>query len=77
MHPSEDIKGTISSKLLGKKIVLGITGSIAAVECVKLTRQLIRHGAEVHAVMTEKACEIIGPYSMEFATGNTVITHLT
>jgi phosphopantothenoylcysteine decarboxylase/phosphopantothenate--cysteine ligase len=77
MHPSKDIKGTLSNRLEGKKIVLGITGSIAAVECVKLARELIRHGADVHTVMTQKACEIIGPYSMEFATGNPVITHLT
>ncbi|MGA1866363.1 MAG: bifunctional phosphopantothenoylcysteine decarboxylase/phosphopantothenate--cysteine ligase CoaBC [Thermoplasmatota archaeon] len=77
MHPSDDIRGSRSKRLLGKKIVMGITGSIAAVECVKLARELIRHGAEVHAVMTEKACEIIGPYSMEFATGNPVVTRLT
>ncbi|MBN1391019.1 MAG: bifunctional phosphopantothenoylcysteine decarboxylase/phosphopantothenate--cysteine ligase CoaBC [Candidatus Thermoplasmatota archaeon] len=77
MHPSDDIRGSRSGRLSGRKIVMGITGSIAAVECVKLARELIRHGAEVHAVMTEKACEIIGPYSMEFATGNPVVTHLT
>ncbi|MGA1872794.1 MAG: bifunctional phosphopantothenoylcysteine decarboxylase/phosphopantothenate--cysteine ligase CoaBC [Thermoplasmatota archaeon] len=77
MHPSEDIRGTLSKRLLGKRILLGITGSIAAVECVKLGRELVRHGADVHAVMTEKACEIVGPYAIEFATGNPVITHLT
>jgi len=77
MHPSEDIRGTRSKRLSGKKIVLGITGSIAAVECVKLARELLRHGADVHAVMTEKASEIVGPYALEFATGNPVITHLT
>jgi phosphopantothenoylcysteine decarboxylase/phosphopantothenate--cysteine ligase len=77
MHPSEDIKGTVSKKLEGKRIVLGITGSIAAVECVKLARELIRHGAEVYPVMTKKACEIIGPYSMEFATGKRTVVELT
>ncbi|MGA1820533.1 MAG: bifunctional phosphopantothenoylcysteine decarboxylase/phosphopantothenate--cysteine ligase CoaBC [Thermoplasmatota archaeon] len=77
MHPSEDIRGTRSNRLSGKRIVLGITGSIAAVECVKLARELLRHGADVHAVMTGKACEIVGPYAMEFATGNPVVTHLT
>ena len=41
-HPAQDIKGARSSVLLGKKIVLGITGSIAAVECVHLARELAR-----------------------------------
>jgi len=77
MHPSEDIRGTRSKRLSGKRIVLAITGSIAAVECVKMARELLRHGADVHAVMTEKACEIVGPYALEFATGNPVVTHLT
>ena len=52
MHPAEEIKGNKSNILFNKKIVLGITGSIAAVECVKLARELIRHGAEVIPVMT-------------------------
>lgn len=46
-------------------------------ECVKLARELIRHGAEVHAVMSEAATKIIHPYAMEFATGNPVITEIT
>ncbi len=46
-------------------------------ECVKLARELIRHGAEVHAVMSENAQKIIHPYAMEFATGNPVITEIT
>ncbi len=77
MHPAGDIRGTKDTSLEGRKIVLCITGSIAAVECVKLARELIRHGADVHSVMTEKAAEIVGPYSLEFATGNPVVTHLT
>ncbi|MFO7990771.1 MAG: bifunctional phosphopantothenoylcysteine decarboxylase/phosphopantothenate--cysteine ligase CoaBC [Thermoplasmata archaeon] len=77
MHPSEDIKGSMGSDLEGKKIVLGVTGSIAAVECVKLVRELIREGAEVHCVMTEWAQKIIHPYSLEFASGNEVITKIT
>ncbi len=77
MHPSHDIRSSKSQYLEGKKIVIGITGSIAAVECVKLSRELIRHGADVHAVMTQKACEIVGPYSIQFGTGNPVVTELT
>lgn len=77
LHHVKLIHATKSKKLLGKKIVLAIPGSIAAVECVKLARELIRHGAEVHAVMSENARKIIHPYAMEFATGNPVVTEIT
>ena len=77
MHPSKVIRGSISKKLNGRKIILGITGGIACVECVKLARQLIRHGAEVIAVMSKEACRILSPMAMEFATGNKVITELS
>ncbi|RLF49822.1 MAG: bifunctional phosphopantothenoylcysteine decarboxylase/phosphopantothenate--cysteine ligase CoaBC [Thermoplasmata archaeon] len=66
-----------SEKLLGKKIVMGITGSIAAVECVKLARELIRHGAEVYAVMSKEATKIIHPYALEYATGNKPMADIT
>ncbi len=77
MHPSESIKGALSQKLEGRTIVLGISGGIACVECVKLARQLIRHGAEVIPVMTDEACRFISPMTMEFATGNAAITGLS
>jgi phosphopantothenoylcysteine decarboxylase/phosphopantothenate--cysteine ligase len=77
LHHVRLIHATKSRKLVGKKIVLAIPGSIAAVECVKLARELIRHGAEVHAVMSPNATKIIHPYSMEFATGNPVVTEIT
>jgi phosphopantothenoylcysteine decarboxylase/phosphopantothenate--cysteine ligase len=77
MHPAGDIRGAKGNALANRKIVMCITGSIAAVECVKLARELVRHGADVHAVMTEWACDIIGPSAMEFATGNPVVTKLT
>jgi phosphopantothenoylcysteine decarboxylase/phosphopantothenate--cysteine ligase len=77
MHPSKELCCTKSRKLDGKRIVLGVTGSIAAVECVKLARELIRNGAVVIPVMTEAAQKIIHPYSLEFATGNPPVTELT
>jgi phosphopantothenoylcysteine decarboxylase/phosphopantothenate--cysteine ligase len=77
MHPSKDLCCSKSLKLAGKRIVLGVTGSIASVECVKLARELIRNGAEVFTVMTEAAQKIIHPYSLEFATGKPPITELT
>lgn len=77
MHPSEHLRGSKGGDLEGKRIVLGITGSIAAVECVKLVRELIREGAEVCCVMTDAAATIIHPYALEFASGNPVITEIT
>ena len=76
-HHIRLIYATKSRKLVGKKIILAITGSIAAVEAVKLARELIRHGAEVHAVMSENARMILHPYAMVFATGNPVVTEIT
>lgn len=76
MHPADHLRGTRSDKLKGRKIVLGITGSIAAVECVKLCRELIRHGAEVHVVMSKDAQTIIHPWAMEFASGRKVVTEI-
>jgi len=73
MHPSEALRGTKSKVLEGKRIVLGITGSIAAVECFELARELIRHGAQVHAVLSQDAAKLVTPWAMEFATGNPVI----
>lgn len=60
--------------LEGKCIVIGVTGSIAAVETVRLVDELRRKGATVHAVMSSAACGIIGPDALVYATGNPVIT---
>jgi len=59
------------------KIILCITGSIAAVEDLKLVHQLQRRGFEVECFMSPSACEIITPLSMEFATKNPVNTKIT
>ncbi len=66
-----------SRSLEGRTIVLGITGSIAAVRCVELARELMRCGASVYAVMTDDAQKILNPESMKYATGNRVITEIT
>lgn len=76
MHPADHLRGTKSDKLSGRKIVLGITGSIAAVECVKLCRELIRNGAEVHVVMSKDAQAIVHPWALEFASGRPVTTQI-
>lgn len=59
------------------EIVLCVTGSVAAVEAVKLARELKRQGFNVKCFMSDGACDIIHPYAMEFATGQEVVTKLT
>ncbi len=76
IHPTLWIQGHRSSSLAGKTIVLGVTGSIGAVRVVELSRELIRNGAEVHAVMTEAAKHILHPDALHYATGNPIITEL-
>jgi phosphopantothenoylcysteine decarboxylase/phosphopantothenate--cysteine ligase len=77
MHPAEELRGKKTNKLLNKRIVLGITGSIAAVESVKLARELIRHGATVYPMMTPSATRIIHPDAIEFATGHKPVIQLS
>ncbi|MCU0853233.1 MAG: bifunctional phosphopantothenoylcysteine decarboxylase/phosphopantothenate--cysteine ligase CoaBC [Thermoplasmata archaeon] len=74
MHPADHLRGSKSDKLKGRKIVLGVTGSIGAVETVKLCRELIRNGAEVHVVMSKDAQTIVHPWALEFASGRPVTT---
>jgi len=71
------ICGTVSDSLSGKLIVVGITGSIAAVRSVDLIRDLIRRGAKVRCVMSKAACQILHPYALEYASENPVITEIT
>jgi len=75
-HPTLRIKGTKSSALLGKKIVVGVTGSVSAIRVVELCRELIRYGADVYVAMTDNAKNIIHPYTLHYASGHEVIEKL-
>jgi phosphopantothenoylcysteine decarboxylase/phosphopantothenate--cysteine ligase len=76
-HPVDEMRGIKSDQLLGKVIVLGVTGSIAAGESIKLSHELIRYGATVIPVMTPHAQNILHNYALSCATGQKVITTLT
>lgn len=56
----------------GKKIVLGVTGGIAAYKAAELAREFIRRGAAVHVIMTRNATEFITPLTFQTLTGNPV-----
>jgi len=76
-HPSLDIVGSDGVELSGRKIVLCITGSVAAYKSIELARLLMRHGANVTCVASNAATKLIQPAYFKWATGNPVITKLT
>jgi len=60
--------------LAGKKIILGVTGSIAAYKAVSLLRLLIKEGANVQVILTPTAKEFVGPVTFSALSGNTVLS---
>jgi phosphopantothenoylcysteine decarboxylase/phosphopantothenate--cysteine ligase len=62
--------------LKGKKILLGLTGGIAAYKAAELARLLIKAGADVRVVMTEAATRFVTPVTMQALSGQTVWTDL-
>lgn len=58
--------------LLNKKIVLGISGGVAAYKAPELARQLMQEGAAVQVVMTDAAQQFVTPVTMQALTGNPV-----
>ena len=61
--------------LTGKKILLGITGSIAAYKIPLLVRLLKKDGADVRVVMTPSAKDFVTPLTLSTLSGNPVISH--
>ena len=59
--------------LQGKKIILGVTGSIAAYKSAQLTRLLVKEGAEVKVVMTQLAKEFITPLTLATLAKNPIL----
>lgn len=62
--------------LKNKKIVLGITGGIAAYKAAELTRALIKAGAQVKVIMTKSAAEFITPLTLQTLSQNQVYTDM-
>ena len=60
--------------LAGKKIILGVSGSIAAYKAALLVRGLVKAGAEVRVLMTPAATEFISPLTLGTLSRNAVIT---
>lgn len=66
--------GSRGPTLIGKRIVLGVTGSIAAYKAVSLLRTLLREGATVQVVMTQSATKFVTPLTFEVLSGHPVST---
>lgn len=60
--------------ITGKRILLGVTGGIAAYKAAILIRLLRKHGADVRVVMTANACKFITPLTLETLSANPVYT---
>lgn len=63
-------------RLSNKRIVLGVTGSIAAYKAGEVIRRLRDHGAEVRVVMTRAAGEFVTPLTFQALSGHPVHEHL-
>ncbi len=63
-----------NSTLVGKHIVLGMTGGIAAYKAAELCRALVKAGATVQVVMTEAATQFMTPVTMQALSGREVFT---
>ena len=55
-----------------RKIVLGVTGSIAAYKAAELVRLFVKNGDEVHVVMTPAACQFVTPLTFQTLSRNPV-----
>jgi phosphopantothenoylcysteine decarboxylase/phosphopantothenate--cysteine ligase len=62
--------------LTGKRILLGLTGGIAAYKSAELARRLVKAGADVRVAMTEAATRFITPVTLQALTGQPVWTDL-
>lgn len=67
---------TQSGTLKDKKILLGVSGGIAAYKAADLASKLTTTGATVRTIMTEAACKLITPATFEAVTGQAVYTSL-
>ena len=72
---SQDSSNRLAS-LQNKRVLLGITGGIAAYKAPDVARRLQEQGADVRVVMSRGACEFITPLTLQAVTGNRVHTDL-
>jgi phosphopantothenoylcysteine decarboxylase/phosphopantothenate--cysteine ligase len=64
------------AELRSKRILLGLTGGIAAYKSAELVRELQRRGADIQVVMTESACKFITPLTLQALSGKPVYVEM-
>lgn len=65
-----------SDILVGKKIIVGVSGGIAAYKSCILVRELVKRGAFVKVVMTPSACQFVAPLTFSSLSGNDVVVNI-
>ena len=75
-HPSRSLRGTISRRLEGRCLLIGVTGSVAIYRALDTARWLLRRGARVRFVATRSALELVGEKLLYWATGEPPVTDL-
>lgn len=66
----------MTESLAGRKVLLGISGGIAAYKTPELVRQLLKRGAEVRVVITPAAARFVTPLTLQTVAGHPVLTDL-
>ncbi|TVP42027.1 phosphopantothenoylcysteine decarboxylase [Candidatus Nitrosocosmicus arcticus] len=77
LHPSKDIKCTLGNELIGKRVVICVTASVACYKAIDLIRIMIRHGAEVSVVISETVEKFMNKEYFLWASGNPIISKLS
>ncbi|MGC9117739.1 MAG: bifunctional phosphopantothenoylcysteine decarboxylase/phosphopantothenate--cysteine ligase CoaBC [Thermoproteus sp.] len=77
MAEVEPIRYSYSHLLDGKSVVLTVTSGISLYRSIDLARLLIRHGADVTAVLSDKAARLVSPELFRWATGRRALSRLT
>ena len=63
-------ENTLHTSLKSKRILIGVTGGVAAYKSAELTRKLVQHGADVRVIMSKSACDFITPTLLHSLCGN-------
>ncbi len=75
-HPELYIMNTAATIRRNKRILVGVTGGVAAYKSPDLVRRLLERGADVRVVMTEAAKAFITPLTLQAVSGHPVFQHL-
>ncbi|MCB1986748.1 MAG: bifunctional phosphopantothenoylcysteine decarboxylase/phosphopantothenate--cysteine ligase CoaBC [Burkholderiales bacterium] len=70
------VENTNALSLTGKRILLGVSGGVAAYKAAELARLMTQEGCVVQTVMTESASRFVGPVTFQSLTGQPVFTEL-